>query len=204
MKKFFIFIFAIFAIHATCRAQGAGIENSIQISAGPFFQTGQLASGLGLGVRLSYGLAFPLGVKWSLQPGVGIGYKRSDLRNIGKAGGMTYSLGQADLFCALRYRLGAGKSGLLLGLAPDVSFTLWQGNANPVLPPREVGYKDGKKFRPVMFGLMPSIIYQFGQRWQVGLECNFGITEAAFQLPGSTVHDDNRLHTVMLLFGVRF
>ena len=190
---------------AAAQEQGSykRLENNIQLTDGAFFETGTSATReVGLVLRVSYGLDIRLNESWSVMPGAGARLSTSALP-LPRSGGGVDVVGFADVFCTVRYHLGVGKTGIVLGLGPALSFMVvpdyYHINDDPYDP-----LQQKEKFNRFDVGLQPSILFRHGNHFQWGVEASFGLLNMRRQYPEHYVTGQCRFHYVALTCGWHF
>ena len=179
------------------------LENNIQLTGGAFFETGTAATkGVGMVLGVSYGLDVRLNESWSVMPGAGVRFSTSALP-LPRDGGGVDAVGFADVFCSARYHLGAGKTGIVLGLGPAFSYMVIPDYYHFCDDPNHpLGHKE--KFNRFDVGLQPSILFRHGNHFQWGVAANVVLLNMRRQYPEHSVTGHCRFHYVALTCGWHF
>ncbi|MBR0224326.1 MAG: hypothetical protein IJL93_08650 [Bacteroidales bacterium] len=228
-----VLILSFAVVQAQEKTGNKSVESNLMFNSGVFFETGSCPMNVGPGdwlwgngssallmpghvFRLSYGLDFRLGGDWSLMPGAGLRVQTASLLGMFAIGGDVDVMAAADAFCALRYHLDAGKTRIIFGLGPDVSWLASYGyyiDADPSDPRNDL-----PKFHRVDYGLQPGITFRMGKHWQWGLEANFGLRNMRIPYENLEYHPygnpdetarvsvkgSTHLHTIALTCGFHF
>ncbi len=187
MKKYFLFLLAI-----TCSfialSQETGpykrLESNLQMGAGLFTESGNSANDVFPGgvLRISYGLDIRVNERWSLMPGAGIRTQIGELNHIGWVGGDPDSMGMVDVFCQGRCHLKGGRTRMVVGFGPQLSYmTEMDTYYNDADPNDPLGGKD--KFTRWSVGLLPSVSFLHGKHFQWGFEASVGLSNSMIQYP---------------------
>ena len=178
-------------------------ENNLQLGGGLFLETGndhRIKAGKqnpGTVLRLSYGLDIRFNEKWSVMPGAGFRTQAGGLRNRREYGAYNDCMSLTDLFLTARYHLDSGKSRIVFGLGPAISY---------IVSPAYYDYDhDLEKFRRLDVGIQPSVTFLHGEHFQWGVEANIGLSDIRLRyLELNMPFDSTYQHYLALTCGWHF
>ena len=202
MKHFFHFLFVALALCVGVSLSAGNVvdrdpvESNLQLGVGTFAASSldDFIFGWSPCIRISYGLDCALGDRWSIIPGLAVQTS------------VPWPSPQGEVFCQGRYWMPIGKSAIVFGLGPEVSYR-FVGEKHDVSDPNDpdAGYLYQKEiFNRFTTGLLPSISFLCGRYWLFGIEAEVGVTSAIKQYKEQGPSSIVRIHQLRLTCGFRF
>ena len=178
------------------------LENNIILGGGLFLESGSQSYGNNPGavLRVSYGLDVRLQEKWSIMPGAGLRAQLGDIRHFPSKGGDPDGMAMADVFIVGRYHIASGKSRIVLGLGPALSYMVMPDKYYIDADPSDPLNKK-EKFHRFDLGFQPSVTFRHGKHFQWGFEGSIGLLNAMRQYPEYNRQGSIHLHYLAVTCG---
>lgn len=202
MKRLII-VLSCLVLAVNVSAQPRRVEHNVQLGLGVFSYGGDLSQYFGVGHlagRVSYGADICGSGHWSVMPEIGAKIFWEGIFALGAVGADFDTLFYLDFTLSGRYHT---DSGIILGLGPMLSFTWWPDHYYVDANPGESLNRRAKN-KPFLVSLRPSISFDVGPRWRLGIEGELGLMNAKVQHMDINRPFFGRLHALRIFAAWHF
>ena len=198
MKKIIISALLLLAA-VTGYSQDRKWEHNIYVAGGLLIDREWGESETGVSMKLGYGLNYYFSEHWSLMPGIDIRQDAENFFSSAKDGAASDDFVFLDVPVLAQYHLDRWA----FGLGPVFSFCV--SNDTYYVDHDPNSELNGKnKIKKFYLGLQPSIKYQIGRHFRVGIDGQIGLHDVRKSYGFETQTTNKYLHNIVATIGVVF
>ena len=197
MRKIVIALLLMAAVNGY--SQDRKWEHNIYVAGGLLIDREWGESETGVSMKLGYGLNYYFSEHWSMMPGIDIRQDAENFFSSAKAGADSDDFVFLDIPILAQYHLDRWA----FGLGPVFSFCV--SNDTYYVDHDPNSELNGKnKIKNFYFGLQPSIKYQIGRHFRIGIDGQIGLHDVRKSYGFETQTTNKYLHNIVATIGVVF
>ena len=174
-------------------------EHNIYVAGGLLIDREWGESETGVSMKLGYGLNYYFSEHWSMMPGIDIRQDAENFFSSAKAGADSDDFVFLDIPILAQYHLDRWA----FGLGPVFSFCV--SNDTYYVDHDPTSKLNGKdKIKNFYLGLQPSIKYQIGRHFRIGIDGQIGLHDVRKSYGFETQTTNKYLHNIVATIGVVF